>query len=544
MRLVYYLEQLKASTLKKMLNKHGIKTNEKYPNKLLNHLLVRLLDINYLKQLYQELSLEEKEVVDFMIIHRPNQLFSYRSLNKRFDAIHRDQFERGIQKLRAKGILFQLRQNYGDIAFTIPHDLFQLLHQVIFAKGLNRLSTNVKVVGFSKEEDKNIDEEFYQFLTGLYFLASSEEENGKLNKQQMNKLLKRLHLDERKIEYFPIQYDIEEFPKSISLFVYFAKGLGLIHLEQKQFRIIQRMKDWLLLSPFERYEYLEGMIRGSFQSTDLFINHFFHRLFSLPKGKWYQADQLVQELSKELNRPIDESFYVRIELEILKPLAELGILTYTGDWKKELFIKLKKPNDEEIDQFYVQSNFEVLVPSNLRYSIRIELEHFADLEKRDQLSLYRITQGSLFRGLEKGKKIEQILDFLDQYSAIPLHESMKITINQWANRYGAIQFYDLRILKCQSEEIANHLKQQEVLQDWIIGEIDSFHLIVRKEKRFEQAVRQLEQLGYIPTRNIMTEKDFLIVKEEQEGQENVLEEMETEFILFKHPDYELVVEIE
>ncbi|MFV9510210.1 helicase-associated domain-containing protein [Tepidibacillus sp. LV47] len=538
MKLIYYLEHFKASTLKKILEGHGIRTKEKSPSKLLNHLLHLLLDVHYLKQLYQGLSLEEKEVIDFFIIHRPNQMFSYRSLNQKFDSIHRDRFEKGIHQLMAKGLLFQLKRNYGDIGFTIPHDLFQLFHQIIFAKRLNPLSKKVQFIEHLQEQGKNIDEEFYQFLSGLYFLLSPEGEIGKLNKQQLNKLLKRIQLEESKLEYFPIHYEIEGLTKTISLLIYLAKGLGLIQFKQNQFSInSKKIHDWLQLSPFTRHELIEGMIRFSFQSSDLLINHFFHRLFSLSKGKWFHAHQLIEELSNQLHRSIDESFYYRIEQEVLKPMEELGFLTYTGDWRKELFLKMKEQVNEEIEQFYVQPNFEVLVPSHLAYSLRLELEHFADLERRDQLCLYKITKASLIKGLEMGKSIEEILDFLERYSAIPIHQNMKTILIDWAKGYGAIQFYDVRILKCENKEIASHLKQE--LQDWIIDEITPLHFIVKKEKHFEQAIKQLKDLGYIPTKRILTEKEIY----REDSTSDVFEE-EDEFILFKHPDYELVLELE
>ncbi|WP_339061630.1 helicase-associated domain-containing protein [Tepidibacillus marianensis] len=315
-------------------------------------------------------------------------------------------------------------------------------------------------------------------------------------------------------------------------------------MTQSSIHINSRLIDWTSIPPAERRDYLEDIIRKSFESTDLLINHIFHSLFVLPREAWFRIQDIADLLSEQLNRAIDREFFYRIEQEIIKPLSMLGIMNYTGDWQTEIFFKMKERLEEEINQFYVQPNFEILVPCQCSHSIRLELGHFATLEQRDQMYLYRITQESVMKGLEMGKKTEEILCFLEQYSAIPLHENMKITINDWATRFGAIQFYDVRIVKCRNEEIANHLKQQTRLEDWIIGEIDSLHLIVRKEKRFEQAIRQLEQLGYTPTRNIMTEKDFSIFDEVRDGRNNEQGELEAEFILFKHPDYELVVDLE
>ncbi|WP_339061628.1 hypothetical protein [Tepidibacillus marianensis] len=134
MRLVYYLEQLKTSTLKSILSEHGVETNEKSPVKLMDQLAKLLCDLHYLQNLYKTMSTEEKGVLQHFIIHRPGQLLSIRTLNHHTGLISRGQFEKGLLLLHRKGILFRLRKSYGDMGYVIPHDVFQVWHQVLISK--------------------------------------------------------------------------------------------------------------------------------------------------------------------------------------------------------------------------------------------------------------------------------------------------------------------------------------------------------------------------------------------------------------------------
>ncbi len=58
----------------------------------------------------------------------------------------------------------------------------------------------------------------------------------------------------------------------------------------------------------------------------------------------------------------------------------------------------------------VLSNFELMVPSTSWPAAIFQVEHFAQLTKRDRISFYRLTRESVQRCLEQGAKIEGIID--------------------------------------------------------------------------------------------------------------------------------------
>jgi len=543
MKLVYYLEQYKASTLRKILNEHGVNTKARSPLQLLDLLLERLLDREYLQNFFETMSKEEQGVLHYFIIHRPCQLFSLRSLQQS-GSMSRDHFEKGLYLLQRKGMLFKLRRSYGEIGYGIPYDLFQRCHQVLLGKYMHQCEAKkLAVEPIENEYHHNIDEDFFTFLTLLYYGPFTLTKTGSIPQQTVKQWSKSF-THENYLEFFPIQIKNGEQHKKVSLFLHVGNELGLIDINNNTLQLNSRLNEWISASRNDRIRYLESVIQKSFQSTDLLVNHVFHSLFSLPKEVWFQVQELVAVLAEQLNRPIDREFFYRIEQEIIKPLSILGILNFTGDWQSKMLLKMNEIDQEEYNQIYVQSNFEVLVPRQCSLSIRLELEQFASLEQQDEMYLYRITQDSILNGLEKGKKIEDILHFLIQYSAIPIHPSLEATLKNWANRYEAIQFYDVRILKCQNEDIANHLKEQIELQGLFIGEIDPVHLLVRKDKSFHQGLLQIKKLGYFPSENIKTEKDFIITNKSQEVIGSDEEEIETDFILYKHSEYEIMIEME
>ena len=535
--------------LKKILAEHGVESKEKSPVKLMNQLVHILTHSDSVENIDQSMTPEEKEVIHYFVVHRPGQLLSLRSLNQRAGSLDRDTFEKGLLLLQRKGILFRLRKSYGDIGYVMPHDLFQIWHQRLLTQKLATIrSKKFFAHPVEKEQLHHLDERLFSLLSFIYRNPISLTKNGILPQPISKQLSEKLSVtNEEHFRYFPIQQSNEEEPKTIHFLLQLAKELQLIENNNQTLQGNQRIKEWVTMQQPERRRHLEAMVRKSFQSSDLFINHIFHSLFTLPREEWISIQELVSHLSEQLKRPVNPEFYTRIEQEILIPLSELGSISYTGEPQKEAYVKMRKCAEEEIEQFYVQPNFEVLVPRQCLYSLRLELEQFATLVQQDQLFLYRISQESVMKGLELGKSITEILQFLEQYSAIPLHESMKATLVDWADRFGALQFYDLRILKCKNVEIANHLKETSEFREWIVGQLDSQHVIVRKDKPLEQVIRQLEQVGYFPSRRIRTDEDILNseiligIKNDEVDEE---EEINNEFILFQHPEYEVIVELE
>ncbi len=518
MRLLTYLEHLSPSTLKKIAEEHGKRLEDKRPDELVNYLEHWLIQPSTIKIMIQQMTKQEKEVLSFFIYQIPNQMFYYRKLDRISGTISREDFEYGIIKLRRKGILFTLRRSWGEMAFIMPEDLFQAWHWFFFSDILEKQKeiaiTNIypdeKLVG-------NIEEDLFSVLTYITLEEVPITQKGTIHKRHITKIADLLMLDHHRLTHFPFKQKrcSNDSPRHVTVLLELAFAIGLI--EQVDVLIVTKKADaWHQMEPLTKRKYLISWVRSLFNATDVFYYHIFYFLFHLPADKWFSFSDIVHNLAQAFKRPIDKENIDRAMMEILLPLEGFGWIEKTDDQTLGCLIR-RKENKEETYQIYAQPNYEILVPQTFSHSLRLMMERFTVLEKRDQMNRYRLSKESILKGLENGMSIQDIISFLEKYSVIPIAKNIKVTLTDWAKNYGTITFMDVRILTCQTEAIAAHLKKEPLLKDWIIGEIDSSHLIVRREQ-FQERLQTLFQLGYYPKKQLWSEellKNRDIVQEDQ-----------------------------
>jgi len=513
MQLIAYLEQLTPSTLRKILEEHGLQTKQASPNQLVELILDQLLEQEKIKTVYQYMNDNEKEVLNYFIIHNPNQMFAYRKLERLNGRLTRDQFEDGVTRLRRKGILYTIRRSWGDIGFIIPEDLYQAWHIFFFADVINQANI-AEEIDASKRTTFNLEEDMFGVLSYLEKVEIPVTQKGTIHKRYVTTLLEQIKLEEVGLKYFPFKKKFNaDYPQHLQILLELAMSLGLITYIDK-LQPTSLTTNWYQLSATERRDLLTQWIRVLFNSTEIMHKHFLYCLLYLPENQWYSIDEMLQPLAKLMSRPMSQEIYERAMLEVLIPLQTFGWIELGNDQSEQSFVRRIVTQEQEWKQIYVQPNYEILVPQGFPYHLRADLEQFASKVQQDQMNKYILTKETVMKSLTKGKTIETVIEFLSTYSALPIQENMVATINDWAKQYGTISFMDVRLIKCESERIAKELKIQPLINEWIIGEINQTHLIIKREK-FEQLINTLHQLGYYPVNGIWTENTALDKKEEE-----------------------------
>ncbi|KXG43924.1 helicase-associated domain-containing protein [Tepidibacillus decaturensis] len=531
MQLGSYLEQLSPSTLKKIIEEHQIKVNSNQPNQMVEQLIKLFSNSDALREIFEKMTNLEKEVLSYFIVQIPNQIFPYRKLDKLRGTLNRNEFEYGLIKLRRKGILYTIRKSWGEVAYTIPEQLFLQWHRFLFFQNFNQQSEEQTPYTLEPSPKGDLEEDLFQFLTYIQTESVPLTQRGTVHKRHLAKLSEHFGMDETLLSKFPMNRDhLYEYPVFLQLLLVIAETMDLIE-KTDQLVGTDKIEKWFTLTQGERRGLLEQLIRIQFKSSDIFLQHLFFMLFHFPEGRWYSFTSIFHRLAKRLNRPVTEEFVVRAEQEILKPLYAFGWIELGKDTDGNWLFKWLPKEKEELAQIYVQPNYELLVPKNFPYRLRAQLEQFAVLEQIDQMNRYRLTKDSILKGLEKQKSIEDILAFLERLSMIPIGDHFKQTLLDWGKNYGTISFLDVRIMVCQSEEIANTLKSLQRFKEWIIGEISPTHLIIKRE-RFDFLLQNLQQAGFNPNKQIWTEDRVLM------GQE-IEEEEETPFEVLRNKDYRI-----
>ncbi len=526
MQLKYYLEQLSPSTLKKIIEEHSIEVTHSAPNDLVT-LLVDLLLIKNPSAVFQEMTKEEKDVLTYLIFNNPNQMLLYRKLEGISYRISRDEFEYGLTKLRRKGIIFTLRKSWGEVGFIIPEDLYHIWHRYFFIHMISELKEVKKEQLVMKEATGCLEEDLFRLLTYVETENIPITQKGTIHKRHIAKISEQLLMNEANLLHFPIKQSfMNEYPKNVVLLLEVANTIELIELLDS-LTVTNKVDLWNQLNSKERRESLEQIIRSMFKSSDILLTHLFFFIFHLPTEKWYSLTEALTKVSKFLKRPAAEEIINRAFQEIMIPLYSIGWLNLATDHNNQHYFLWNQKEKEANTQIYVQPNFELLIPRYFPYHLRLRIEKFAKIIQLDKMNRYMLTKQSILKGLEYGETLETILELLTEYSVIPISENVKHTLVDWTKNYGTISFMDVRILQCETKEIAEILKQQKDIKVWIIGEISPTHLIVKKND-FENLLEKLMHMGYQPIKEIWTGRQDEELLEYDEGLEVV-----------RHKDYRI-----
>ncbi|MCS7251411.1 MAG: helicase-associated domain-containing protein [Anaerolineae bacterium] len=139
--------------------------------------------------------------------------------------------------------------------------------------------------------------------------------------------------------------------------------------------------------------------------------------------------------------------------EILEPLHWLGLLdrgecegrwvsvrlTPFGAWILGLGRPVLLP--EEGGRLIVQPDFRILVFEPVSESILVALEAFCDPYPGDPVSVYQLSQDTVYRGLQQGWDVPRILRFLEGISGEPLPPNVRRSLEDWQRRFHQIRIY-------------------------------------------------------------------------------------------------------
>ena len=126
-------------------------------------------------------------------------------------------------------------------------------------------------------------------------------------------------------------------------------------------------------------------------------------------------------------------------------LTEFGkeLLTSERKASKEPTIYLDKSCGVKPKKIlFMTPNFEISVLSEEIDKIALfDLNRFADIQKADMVSLYRITSETIMKGIESGFSLDKIIYFLKKYSSNDIPQNVIYQLRDWASKYGKVRTF-------------------------------------------------------------------------------------------------------
>ncbi|MDB5052543.1 MAG: putative helicase [Bacilli bacterium] len=384
----------------------------------------------------------ESDVLTIIVRKFASQMFDFPSLQRTAQntAISGAELLTGLTLLRRKGIVFAMRKHWGECSYFLPTNAFGIWQGLLMAD-------NAVVL----QDDKNIELELspdrgivFELFFLLVYIAQHEiilTKKGLLPKRHIVRLSGILCLNEALLcKWNPHFLASNPYPPAVAVILDLAFRLNLIQLENQRIQLCSPHVDqWLQKSMIDMNQVLYSTFLDVFKPNDAELEHFITKVETTLEHKWHLLDEIVHWMQEyDIIHSYKPKSHVFLPKDWLELLAAFGWLELGSNnegrtaFRWLIHLRNASNNTSLPGKFYVQPDYEILVPPDVCFSIRFELAYMADHQHTDQVGVYRITQESIFRAMMNGKSIDQCLHFLTQHSLYEIPDNIAKAIVNWS----------------------------------------------------------------------------------------------------------------
>ncbi|AZK46976.1 hypothetical protein EIM92_13110 [Paenibacillus lentus] len=359
-----------------------------------------------------------------------------------------------IPELLRQQYIVSVCKAWGDRLYFIPQELLYLLQQYWIRPGLTpRSSCDVRLV---KEAKRGLALDLFRSLVWIACNELPITAKGTIHQRVLTKLSQQIALRQEDVKGLALKYPHQDvYPEHIAIMLDMLLELNIINQGLKVWELnVHELGLWFNLDLAEMNEVLYQRVLLKFVPADTELQHFVFVLSSLEwlEGEWYSYERFITWLQEErLLRPeISEDrqnwMWSWVEAMCGFGWLELGCDHAGGHAFRWMYrprgkglspsASAKPSEDGQTNiRFYIQPDFEIIVPPEVPFAVRWELEVFTESVVTDRLSIYRITNDSVAKGIRLGRSRADILCYLHRYSAgIP--NNIASALEEWGSEKG------------------------------------------------------------------------------------------------------------
>jgi Helicase conserved C-terminal domain len=162
---------------------------------------------------------------------------------------------------------------------------------------------------------------------------------------------------------------------------------------------------------------------------------------------------------------------------------------------------LKKPGSkppvyESGRTLVVQPNFELLLlqpDSPTLYN----LLPFAQVNQVGMVSRLTLTRNSVLRGMAAGKKMEQVIQFLEQQSQKELPQNVVYTLRDWTKAYKEATIAQVVLIEVENEALASEICQSSKFKKFNLRRLGPTAIAASGDTTLQDLRRVLDKDGYV-----------------------------------------------
>jgi hypothetical protein len=505
-----------------------------------------------MQEFIQSMNAMERRLLKLIVTNLGCMMFTWETLEKHMNDYYAGaEVRASLDALRRYGIICTFRKSWGELLYMLPSDGFITWQSLL----LSRIETYQPALKTDSDPDtaymkgtKVLESiEAYpassrgiaQQLFLLLWYADNHEllltAKGILHKKQLQKLTETISMPNEPLNGLQINYSFSEhYEIGFAVLLDFALRLGLLCSEAHKISLNKQvLREWLACSFDHQQQKLYRLWKELWVNIPIWLQHTITLMekMDIVDGEWGSMKHIflwLQDSEIPVNGLKQEELQTELLQRWLNPLHSFRFIELAVDGAGELWfrwlIQMGSSIVEEVQlpsgAFYVQPDFELLLPPDVAPHIEWEAAVFAEPRGADLLRVYRITKESFHKAIETGVSGEAVTQFLRNHSIHQVPESLQITLQEWNKQYGKLIFCEVTLLRCESAEVAEAIKNSEGCRSYVEVMLGEKDFIVRKNQA-ASFYKQLEQMGYSPQILFQPEVNSLSLDKTQRNDETV-----------------------
>lgn len=340
---------------------------------------------------------------------------------------------------------------WGERLFFIPQELLSVLHQQWIRPRLEPKSgRDVKLM---IEAKRGLALDVFRSLVWIASHGIPVTAKGSIHQRALAKLSQQTALQQEDVSGLSLKYPHQDiYPAHTAVILDLLLELKIITESSKAWQVnVESLSLWLRNHLAEMNSALFQRILLKYVPAEKELQHFVYSLSSADwlLGEWYSYERFIGWLQEEgllcPQLPEERHSWLWSWLEAMCGFGwlELGC----DDAGEHAFRWIDRPLGKEMSQppsepdyhgqarscFYIQPDFEIMVPPDVPFDVRWELEAFSESIVTDRLSIYRITRESVAKGVRLGRSWLEMRLYLQRYSP-DIPTNVIIALEDWGRQ--------------------------------------------------------------------------------------------------------------
>lgn len=427
---------------------------------------------------WSKLALVEQKVLGAIFHKHAGQPFS--------SLLPREQWAiEGLSVAEAKSSFANLRQqrwiesvhkSWGERLFYIPASLMETL-TIAYTQRVGLTVEQMTMHAHVLQEGKpDIAAELLHLIAWIGREGLPLTGKGIIHKKTVQKLSAITVLSSTDFDGLGIRYEHSDlYPIHVAILLDLLLSLNLVQKEDGRIRIVDhQLQQWLKLSWGQMYREVYQACVDRYGNTEPALQHFRHQLAVLAPGKNVWCRTVNSTLEPQ----------IRGWLYALAGWGygdvgedQSGAMAFRWLIEPQSLLNLRKEAVGEAEScgFYMQPDFEMLVPPEAGPDVIWMLEQCAERVTRDRISIYRMTRERIILAIAKGHALHEVMEFLDQYALTGVPENVRIALADWGKEADAASVAVERNMEVMEASTGPTENQKLFEKDVLSGVYSSFY---------------------------------------------------------------------